>query len=77
MRPRWKAAMPRREVLMALPVPRPYGVVEKQPIGEISRRAFLGRMLGLYQEGEPAGFIMATIGAIVLLFIYRKLVVRT
>ena len=32
---------------MAMPVPRPYGVVEKQPIGEMSRRAFLGRMLGV------------------------------
>jgi cytochrome b6-f complex iron-sulfur subunit len=41
------AAMPRREVVMAVPVPRPYGVVEKQPVGEMSRRAFLGRMLGV------------------------------
>ncbi|MEX2135463.1 MAG: Rieske 2Fe-2S domain-containing protein [Chloroflexota bacterium] len=41
------AAMPRREVVMAVPVPRPYGVVEKQPIGELSRRAFMGRMLGV------------------------------
>ena len=38
---------------------------------------FLGRMLGLYQPGEPAGFIMATLGAILLLFLYRKLAVRT
>jgi uncharacterized membrane protein YeaQ/YmgE (transglycosylase-associated protein family) len=35
---------------------------------------FLGRLLGLYQRGESAGFIMATIGAIVLLFIYRRMV---
>jgi cytochrome b6-f complex iron-sulfur subunit len=41
------AAMPRREVVMAVPVPRPYGVVEQQPVGEMSRRAFLGRMLGV------------------------------
>jgi nitrite reductase/ring-hydroxylating ferredoxin subunit len=41
------AAIPRREVVMAVPVPRPYGVVEKQPIGEMSRRAFMGRMLGV------------------------------
>jgi nitrite reductase/ring-hydroxylating ferredoxin subunit len=41
------AAMPRREVVMAVPVPRPYGVVEKQPIGELSRRAFMRRMLGV------------------------------
>jgi uncharacterized membrane protein YeaQ/YmgE (transglycosylase-associated protein family) len=32
---------------------------------------FLGRTLGLYGEGEPAGFVMATLGAVVLLFIYR------
>jgi nitrite reductase/ring-hydroxylating ferredoxin subunit len=41
------AAMPRREVVMAVPLPRPYGVIEKQPIGELSRRAFMGRMLGV------------------------------
>ena len=35
---------------------------------------FIGRLLGLYQRGESAGFIMATIGAIVLLFIYRRIV---
>ena len=33
---------------------------------------FIGRALGLYQPGEPAGFIVATLGAILLLFIYRK-----
>jgi uncharacterized membrane protein YeaQ/YmgE (transglycosylase-associated protein family) len=32
---------------------------------------FLGRMLGLYREGEPAGFIGATLGAILVLWIYR------
>jgi uncharacterized membrane protein YeaQ/YmgE (transglycosylase-associated protein family) len=32
---------------------------------------FLGRSLGLYGPGEPAGFLMATLGAVVLLFIYR------
>ena len=41
------AAMPRREVVMAVPLPRPYGVVERQPIGELSRRAFMRRMLGV------------------------------
>lgn len=33
--------------------------------------AFLGRTLGLYQEGQPAGFIASVIGAIILLLIYR------
>ena len=32
---------------------------------------YLGRFLGLYQEGEAAGFIGAVIGAIILLAIYR------
>ena len=33
---------------------------------------FIGRALGLYQPGEAAGFLVATLGAILLLFIYRK-----
>lgn len=34
---------------------------------------FLGRSLGLYGPGEAAGFLMATLGAVVLLFLYRML----
>lgn len=37
---------------------------------------FVGRALGFYQEGEPAGFIMAVIGAIILLAIYRAVLGR-
>ena len=33
---------------------------------------FLGRALGWYGAGEPAGFVMATLGAVLLLFIYRR-----
>jgi len=32
---------------------------------------WLGRAVGWYQEGQPAGFIMSVIGAIILLVIYR------
>jgi len=32
---------------------------------------YLGKFIGLYQEGETAGFIGAVIGAIILLAIYR------
>jgi len=32
---------------------------------------FLGRALGWYREGEPAGFLMSLVGAVVLLLIYR------
>ncbi len=32
---------------------------------------FVGRLLGLYQEGEGAGLIMSVVGAILLLAAYR------
>lgn len=38
---------------------------------------FLGRMLGLYNEGDPVGFVMAVIGAIILLAVYRFTIGRT
>ncbi len=41
------AAMPRREVVLMVPARPTYGLVEKQPIGELSRRRFLRRMLGV------------------------------
>ena len=37
---------------------------------------FVGRAMGFYAEGEPAGWIMAFIGAIILLVIYRMMVGR-
>src|SRR3712207_4611341 len=37
---------------------------------------FIGRALGMYGPEDPAGFIMALIGAIVLLVIYRVAVGR-
>jgi uncharacterized membrane protein YeaQ/YmgE (transglycosylase-associated protein family) len=32
---------------------------------------FMGRLVGHYQEGQSAGFIMSLVGAIILLAIYR------
>ncbi len=32
---------------------------------------FAGRLIGLYREGDPVGFIMAVVGAIVVLAVYR------
>jgi uncharacterized membrane protein YeaQ/YmgE (transglycosylase-associated protein family) len=32
----------------------------------------LGRLVGWYQPGESAGFIAATLGAILVLLLYRK-----
>ena len=37
---------------------------------------FLGRAVGWYHEGEPAGFIASVLGAILLLAIYRTLIAR-
>jgi len=36
---------------------------------------FLGRLLGWYRPGETAGFFMATLGAVLLLYLYRRIAV--
>lgn len=36
----------------------------------------IGRALGFYQPGQPAGWIMSIIGALILLFAYRQLAFR-
>jgi len=38
---------------------------------------YLGRVVGWYQPGQPAGFIASIIGAMVLLLIYRMISKRT
>jgi uncharacterized membrane protein YeaQ/YmgE (transglycosylase-associated protein family) len=37
---------------------------------------WLGQGLGLYAPGEPAGFFMAVIGAIIVLLLYRLFIGR-
>lgn len=32
---------------------------------------FLGRAVGWYREGDPVGFVVAVVGSIVLLVLYR------
>ena len=32
---------------------------------------FIGRSAGWYREGDPVGFVMAVVGSIVLLVLYR------
>ena len=34
---------------------------------------FLGRLVGFYGPGDPAGIVMSIVGAILLLFAYRRL----
>jgi uncharacterized membrane protein YeaQ/YmgE (transglycosylase-associated protein family) len=37
---------------------------------------FIGRAFGFYREGEPAGWVMAFLGSVLLLFLYRLMVGR-
>jgi uncharacterized membrane protein YeaQ/YmgE (transglycosylase-associated protein family) len=37
---------------------------------------WLGRVIGLYQEEQSAGFIMSVVGAVLLLAIYRAVAKR-
>ena len=43
-------------------------------IGGSLLATFIGQALGLYAAGQPAGFIGAVIGAIILLVIYGRVV---
>ncbi len=33
--------------------------------------SWIGVQTGMYAQGEPAGFLMAVVGAVIVLFIYR------
>lgn len=37
---------------------------------------FIGRSLGWYRDGEPAGFVMSVLGAVILVAIYHALTRR-
>lgn len=45
-------------------------------IGGALLSGFVGRATGLYGPGQPAGWIAATLGAVVILFIYRLIARR-
>ena len=38
---------------------------------------WLGQAAGFYRAGEPAGFIVAVLGAVIVLFVYRMIAQRT
>jgi len=38
---------------------------------------YIGRLLGWYQEGQSAGFIMSVLGAILLLAVYHLIKRKT
>jgi uncharacterized membrane protein YeaQ/YmgE (transglycosylase-associated protein family) len=57
----------------------PGGIIVTMVLGIVGALlgGFLGRALGMYSADEPAGFIMALVGAVLVLFIYRISVGRT
>ena len=60
---------------LIMPGPDPGGMMVTILLGIVGAfiGGFMGRMLGWYGEGDPVGFIMAVVGAIVVLFAYRKI----
>lgn len=54
----------------------PMGVILTIILGIVGSlvAGFLGQALGLYRADEPAGFLAAVIGAMVVLFVYRQAV---
>ena len=53
----------------------PGGIIVTMVLGVVGALlgGFIGRALGLYTDGEPAGFIMAVLGSIAVLLIYRMM----
>ncbi len=63
---------------LVMPGHDPGGVIMTTALGIVGAMlgGFVGRLLGLYQAGEGAGYIMATLGAVLILFVYRRMAVR-
>jgi uncharacterized membrane protein YeaQ/YmgE (transglycosylase-associated protein family) len=63
---------------LVMPGRDPGGIIITMLLGIVGAvvGGFLGRALGFYGPGEPAGFLMSLVGAIVLLALYRMFVRR-
>jgi uncharacterized membrane protein YeaQ/YmgE (transglycosylase-associated protein family) len=63
---------------LVMPGHDPGGIVMTTALGIVGAMlgGFVGRLLGLYKAGEGAGYIMATLGAVLILFVYRQMAVR-
>ena len=58
---------------LLMPGKDPGGIIITMVLGIVGALlgGFLGRALGMYNSNESAGFIMALVGAVVVLLIYR------
>ena len=63
---------------LVMPGKDPGGIIATILIGIVGALlgGFLGRALGLYREGDAAGWMMSILGAIILLALYRMMVGR-
>ena len=63
---------------LVMPGRDPGGVIVTMLLGIVGAvlGGYIGRALNLYQTDEPAGLVMSTIGAIVVLAIYRAVARR-
>ena len=59
---------------LVMPGNDPGGIIVTMLIGIVGSvlGAYIGRVLGLYAPGQPAGFLMSILGAVVLLVLYRQ-----
>jgi uncharacterized membrane protein YeaQ/YmgE (transglycosylase-associated protein family) len=64
---------------LVMPGRDPGGIIVTAVLGMVGALlgGFLGRTLGWYREGDPVGFVMAVIGSIVLLILYRLMIGRS
>jgi len=60
---------------LVMPGRDPGGIIVTMLLGIVGALlgGFLGRAMGFYREGEPAGYLMAIIGAIIVLALYRMM----
>lgn len=63
---------------LIVPGKEPGGWVVSMVIGVLGSflGGFIGRLVFLYRDGEPAGFVMSLLGAIVLVLGYQAIVRR-
>ena len=63
---------------LVMPGRDPGGVIVTMLLGIVGAvlGGFIGRSLGLYRTDEPAGLVVSTIGAIIVLAIYRAVARR-
>ena len=64
---------------LVMPGKDPGGILVTMLLGIVGAvvGGYLGQAINLYQPGEPAGYIVSILGAIVVLFLYRLATRRT